>query len=126
MWDLSSLTRDGTPCMGRQSLALSFFLNFINLVVPRLCGCVQTFSSFVEQGQLSSLGVLASLAAEPGFRVHRLRQQQQMPAQWLWHTGLVAPWHVGSSQIRDWTMSPVLAGRFFTAEPPRKPCKVGS
>ena len=31
--------------------------------------------------------------------------------------GLVAPWHVGSSQTRDWTMSPALVGGFFTTEP---------
>ena len=60
MWDLSSLTGDGTPCIRRQSLALSPFLNFINLVVLGLCGCVQAFSSFGEQGQLSSFGALAS------------------------------------------------------------------
>jgi len=30
--------------------------------------------------------------------------------------GLVAPWHVGSSQIKP--VSAPLAGRFFTAEPP--------
>ena len=32
--------------------------------------------------------------------------------------GLAAPWHVGSSWIRDQTLSPVVAGRFFTSEPP--------
>ena len=28
----------------------------------------------------------------------------------------------GPSQPRDWTMSPALAGGFFTTEPPGKPC----
>ena len=42
-------------------------------------------------------------------------------AQWLWCTGLVAPWPVGSSWIRDQTLSLALAGRFFTTEPPGKP-----
>ena len=32
--------------------------------------------------------------------------------------GLVAPWHVASSWTRDRTVSPVLAVRFFTSEPP--------
>ena len=108
MWDLSSLTGDGTPCIRRQSLALSLFFNFINLFVLGLCGCVQAFSSFGEQGQLSSFGALASrcvasLVAEHRLQVHRLQQWQQTPAQSLWHTGLVTLWHVGSSQIRDWT-----------------------
>ena len=37
-------------------------------------------------------------------------------AQKLWCTGLVAPQHVGSFPIRDWTWPPALAGRFFTTE----------
>ena len=40
--------------------------------------------------------------------------------QQLQHTGLAAPWHVGSSQIKEWTISPSLAGKFFTTEPPGK------
>ena len=36
-------------------------------------------------------------------------------------TGLVSPQHVGSSWIRDLTMSPILAGGFFTTEPAGKP-----
>ena len=40
--------------------------------------------------------------------------------QQLQHTGLAAPWHVGSSQIKEWTISPSLAGKFFTTEPPAK------
>ena len=35
--------------------------------------------------------------------------------------GLVAPWHVGSSQTRDHTLSPALAGGFFTTQPPENP-----
>ena len=37
--------------------------------------------------------------------------------QQLWHTGLVAQQHVGSSHIRD----PLLLGGFLTTEPPGKP-----
>ena len=32
--------------------------------------------------------------------------------QWLWHTGLGAPQHVGSSQTRDWTHVPCI-GRWI-------------
>ena len=35
--------------------------------------------------------------------------------------GLVAPRHVGLSQLRDGTVSPALAGGFSTTEPPGKP-----
>ena len=41
-------------------------------------------------------------------------------AQELWLTGLVAPWHVGSSQTRDQPVSPALAGRFLTTAPQGK------
>ena len=33
-------------------------------------------------------------------------------AQWLWHTGLVPPWPVGSSWTRDWTCVPCI-GRWI-------------
>ena len=36
----------------------------------------------------------------------------------LWGLGLAAPWHVGSSRIES--MSPALAGGFFTTEAPGK------
>ena len=42
-------------------------------------------------------------------------------AQQLWCMGLVAPWHVGSSHIRDRTLSPILAGRLFNTESPERP-----
>ena len=42
-------------------------------------------------------------------------------ARQLWCMGLVAPWHVGSSHIRDRTLSPILAGRLFTVESPERP-----
>ena len=35
--------------------------------------------------------------------------------------GLVAPWYVGSSQVRDQASSPALAGRVFTNEHPGSP-----
>ena len=40
--------------------------------------------------------------------------------QWLWHTGLVAPRHVESSQTRDQTCVPASAGRFLSPIPARK------
>ena len=42
-------------------------------------------------------------------------------AQQLWHMGLLAPWHVGSSQSRDQTRVPELAVGFLTTGPPWKP-----
>ena len=42
-------------------------------------------------------------------------------AQQLWCTGLVALWHVGSSQIRDWTHVSCIGRWILTTEPPGKP-----
>ena len=41
-----------------------------------------------------------------------------------WRTGLVALQHVGSSQTGMEPMSPALAGKFCTTEPPGKPLQV--
>ena len=38
-----------------------------------------------------------------------------------WYRGLVAPWHVGSSQARDRTSVPCIKGRFLTTRSPGKP-----
>ena len=50
----------------------------------------RSFSCCREQ----SSGTRASVVVAPGSRAQ---------AQYLWHTGLVAPWHVGSSRIRGRT-----------------------
>ena len=49
-------------------------------------------------------GTWASVAAVPGARAQ---------AQWLWCPGLVAPWLVGSSQIRDQTHVSCTGGRIL-------------
>ena len=82
----------------------------------RLCCCVWTFSSWGKQGLLSIevhglLTVGASRAWSAGSRPAGFSsgstQAQQLQlrgcrvlAQKLWHTGLVAPWHVKSSWTR--------------------------
>ena len=42
-------------------------------------------------------------------------------AQWLWHTGLVATWYVGSSWTWDWTHVSCIGSRFFNIEPSGEP-----
>ena len=49
-------------------------------------------------------GTWASVAAVPGARAQ---------AQWLWCPGSVAPWLVGSSQIRDQTHVSCTGGRIL-------------
>ena len=86
MWDLSSLTRDRT------------------CTPPNLVAVSGGYSSAGWAGCLLQW-LLLLLATR--CRVHGL-QQLQLPgsraqAQYFWHTGLVAPRPVGSSQIRDQT-----------------------
>ena len=64
--------------------------------------CVWTFSCCREQGLLSRCGARASKSS--GFSCCRSQ------AQWLWHRGLVAPQHVGSSQTRAQTSVPCISG----------------
>ena len=65
-------------------------------------------------GGVSLVVVLQVLIAEASFVVGRgleaawasvvaARGLYRAQAQWLWHMGLVAPWHAGSSQTRDRT-----------------------
>ena len=88
------------------SVLISFYLytvlfKYLFLAVLGLHCWAQTFSGGNEWGLLSGRGAKASrcgglsLLWGPDSRVHRLHE--------LWCTGLVAPWHVGSSRTRNWT-----------------------
>ena len=98
----------------------SFFDLFIYSFIFGCTGSLllhRHFSSCGEQGLLSSCGARASRCR--GFfccRAQTLGHKGSV----LWHTGLVAPWHVGSSWTRDRTLSSAVAGRFFTTETPGK------
>ena len=95
---------------------LFFIFNiFINLFIYLFLAalglrcCVQAFSSCGERGLLfvavhGLLTVVASLVAEHGLQARGLQQ--------LWLAGLVAPWHVGSSQTRARTHVPCI-GRWI-------------
>ena len=79
--------------------------------------CVQAISRYSEQGLLPSCNVQASHCR--GFACCRAQALKIMSfsscgswAQQLQHMGLVALWHVGSSQIRDWTHVPCI-GRWI-------------
>ena len=88
-----------------------FFLkkeNYLFLAVLGLHCFAWAFSSCDMQGLTLEFQWLI-LWSGPGSRVW---------AQRLWHMGLAAPWHVGSSQIRDHTH--VSTGGFSTTEPPGK------
>ena len=75
-------------------------------------------SSLVAEHRL--WGMQASVAAERGLSSwgsQALRHRLSSRGSW----SLAAPRHVGSSRTRDRTMSPALAGGFFSTEPPGKP-----
>ena len=131
MWDCSSPTRDRThvPGIGRQILnhwaikrSLCSFLNVcLSLAVlgPRCCR-----DSLVAARRgyslVSVLGLLiASLLLVRGFRCWLPGARAK--AQQLWHPGMAAPWHMGSSQDQGSNPSPELAGRLFITEPSGKP-----
>ena len=42
----------------------------------------------------------------------------------MWYTGLVSPWHVGSSWTRDLTSVPCIARQIPNHCPPEKPRKL--
>ena len=93
--------------------------------------CCAGFSLTVARGSYSLIAVcrlltaVDSLVEEHGPQVCGL-QQLQLPGsrqqtQQLWHLGLVASQHVGSSQTGIKPVSPTLASGFFTPEPPGNP-----
>ena len=72
-----------------------------------LCCYALAFLCFQWAGLISSCGVQTSHCS--GFSCWGLQS-----------LGLVAPWQVESSQTRDATVSPALAGGFLITEPPQK------
>ena len=83
-----------------------YLLIYLFLAALGLRFCARAFSSCGKWGPLliavrGPLTIVASLVAE-----HRLPDAQ---AQQLWLTGLVAPWHVGSSQTRAGTRVPCIS-----------------
>ena len=114
-----------------------FFFNFIYLFIYLLaalglCCCAQALSSCSERGLLcgmrasycigfscsgaQALGKQASVVVARGSRAQ---------AQWLWHTGLVAPqmWDFPGPGLEP--VSPALAGGFLATAPPGKPLYTG-
>ena len=94
-----SIIQDLSDKIRFHPIFIYFFNKFIYLffVVLGLYCSVRAFSSCGERGLLFVAGrgpliVVASLVAEHRLQVHGPQQ--------LWHTVLVALWHVGSSQAR--------------------------
>ena len=100
-----------------------FYFIYLSLAALGLCCCARAFSSCGERGLLflevhGLLIAVASLIVE-----HRLqaRGPQQLwlagsraQAQQLWHTGLVAPRHVGSSRTRACTHVPCIGRQILS------------
>ena len=89
---------------------------YLSLAALGLCCCTLAFSSCGKLGLLffavrGLLIAVASLVAERGLQQLWLAGSR-VQAQQLWHTGLVAPWHMGSSQHRDRTHGPCI-GRWI-------------
>ena len=93
--------------------------------------CYEGISVVVVSRGCSLVTGLRLLTAVASLEEHRLwvlgLQSLQIlgsraQAQWLWCVGLVVPWHVGSSWIRDKLKSLASAGGFFTTELRGKRC----
>ena len=98
-----------------------FFLINLFLAALGLCCCTRAFSGCSECGLLFAvrglLIVVASLVVEHRLQARGLQQLwlagSREQAQYLWHTGPVAPWHVGSSQPRARTRVPCVGRRIL-------------
>ena len=91
---------------------LSYTCVYIHSFFKFLFGCTgslllhRLFSSCSEQGLVSSCGVQDSHCRGFSCREQAVDMQASevaVPRLELWHMGLVALQHVGSSQTRDWT-----------------------
>lgn len=85
-----------------------------------LCCCRRVFSSRCElQCSGFSCGSLSCCTAGALERLGSVVTAHRL--EWLWHMGLVVPWHVRSSGSETEPMSPVSIGGFCTTAPPGKP-----
>ena len=92
--------------------SLSLYLLALRRLYLCVCVCVSVcglFSSCGERGLLliAACGLLIALASlvEHGLWDAGLNRfgSRVLAHRLLWHTGLAAPWHVGSSRARDGT-----------------------
>ena len=98
------------------SLFLFFFFKiYLFLAALGLC-CCQAFSSCGEWGLLFT-AVRRLLTAVVSHVEHRLQSAQ---VQQLQLTGLVAPWHVGSSQTREQTRVPCIGRQILNHQTTRE------
>ena len=97
-----------------------FFFLYLFLAALGLCCCTWAFSSCSERGYSSLWCTGFSLrwllfVAEHGLQVRGLQQLwltgSRAHSQQLWHTGLVAPQHVGSSRTRARACVPCIGRR---------------
>ena len=91
-----------------------------------LCCCVD-FSLVAASGGYSLVAVCGFLIAvvslaEHGRALGHAGSSWSAWAQYLEHKDFVVPRQVGSCQTEIKPVSPAMAGRFFTTEPPGKPC----
>ena len=97
---------------------------FIHWLIDWLIDCC-VGSSFLCEGSLQLRRAGATLHRGARASHHRGlsccgAQAPDAQAQQLWLTGLVAPWHVGSSQTRARTHVPCIGSRPSTTAPPGK------
>ena len=86
--------------------------------------CMQSFSSCGEQGLqfvvCTGFSLQWLLLWNTGSRHMGFSSCGMWALLWVWHTGLVALWHVESSPTRDQNGVPCIARQFWTTETPEK------
>ena len=85
--------------------------SFNSLSISLIFGCAGSWLLCVDFALVVASGG-CSLIVVRGLFVAMASPGVEHGLQWLWHMGLVASWHVESSQTRDWTCVPCI-GRWF-------------
>ena len=121
-----------------QDIEKNFFKTFsFGCTGSSFAGCGPSVGGVSRGYSLAAVHRLLIVAAsrvERGHQVQGLQQLQltgsavathgpESAAQWLCCTSLAVPWHVVLPGLGIQPMSPALAGKFFTTEPPGKPLR---
>ena len=114
---------DGKVIWIHNSICSLFFLNILCLFLFFFKICLFMFgyarmacTGFCALGWCAQAFSICGEVERPSHAVHRPHCggfSCRRARAWWWYSGLVASWHVGSSQIRDWTHVPCIARRIL-------------
>ena len=104
-----------------------FFKKFIHLFIFSYIGSLLLCEGFLQLQRAGATLHCSAWASHCGLSLLQSMGSRRVnfsscgtQAQQLWLTGLVAPWHMGSSRTRARTHVPCIGRRFLTTAPPGK------